>query len=122
MTLEFLPQKFTVAKLPHNTPIPEGNFVFTARTDDEYSLLCPTSEIPADALVREDGWRGMRIVGTLEFSLIGILAKISAALANAGVGIFAVSTFDTDYIFMKEENLVRAKDALLRAGYEIRDM
>ena len=122
MTLEFLPQTFTVAKLPHNTPIPEGNFVFTARTDDEYSLLCPTSEIPADTLVREDGWRGMRIVGTLEFTLIGILAKISAALANAGVGIFAVSTFDTDYIFVKEETLVRAKDALLRAGYEIRDM
>jgi hypothetical protein len=63
----------------------------------------------------------MRIVGTLDFSLIGILAKISAVLAEAEVGIFAVSTFDTDYIFIKEENLTRAKDALAAAGYGIEE-
>ena len=119
MTLEFLPQKFTVAKIPHHTPIPEGEFVFTGRTDKEYSLVCPTSAIPKNTLIREDGWCGMRIAGTLEFSLIGILAKLSAVLAGAGVGIFAVSTFDTDYIFIKEENLTRAKDALQNAGYGI---
>ena len=119
MTLEFLPQSFVVAKVPHNTPIPEGDFVFTARTDAEFSLVCPTSFAPENTLLREDGWRGMRIAGTLEFSLIRILAKLSAVLAEAGVGIFAVSTFDTDYIFIKEENLTRANDALLNAGYKI---
>ena len=119
MTLEYLPQTFTVAKIPHQTPIPEGEFVFTARTDTEFSLVCPTSSVPEYTIIREDGWRGMRIAGTLELSLIGILAKLSAVLAGAGVGIFAVSTFDTDYIFIKEENLTRAKDALQNAGYGI---
>jgi hypothetical protein len=64
----------------------------------------------------------MRIVGTLDFSLIGILAKLSAVLAKADVGIFAVSTFDTDYIFIKEENLIRAKEALAAAGYGIEEL
>ncbi len=122
MTLEFLPQTFTVAKIPHNTPIPEGEFVFTARTDTEFSLVCPTSATPENTPIREDGWRGLRIAGTLEFSLIGILAKLSAVLAEASVGIFAVSTFDTDYIFLKEENLIRAKAALQNAGYRIQKL
>jgi len=122
MTLEFLPQTFTVAKIPHQTPIPEGEFVFTARTDTEFSVVCPTSSVPENTLLREDGWRGMRIAGTLEFSLIGILAKLSAVLAEADVGIFAVSTFDTDYIFLKEGNLTRAEDALQNAGYKIQKL
>jgi len=120
MLIKILPLPFTVAKIPHSAPIPEGEFVFTGRTDDEYSLLCPTSSVPTDTLVREDGWRGMRIAGQLDFSLIGILAKISAVLAQAKIGIFAVSTFDTDYIFVKEENLPQAEAALLRAGYDLR--
>lgn len=119
MTIEFLPVPFTVCKLPHGTPISSGEFAFFARTDHENSLVCPTSAVPANALAREDGWCGMRIVGTLDFSLIGILAKISAVLAEAKVGIFAVSTFDTDYIFIKEESLARAKTALLAAGYKL---
>ena len=122
MTLEFLPQTFTVAKIPHHSPIPEGEFVFTARTDTEFSLVCPTSATPENTPIREDGWRGLRIAGTLEFSLIGILAKLSAVLAEANVGIFAVSTFDTDYIFLKEENLIRAKAALQNAGYRIQKL
>ena len=65
---------------------------------------------------KEDGWRGFRIVGKLDFSLIGILARISGILAEAGIGIFAVSTCNTDYIFTKEENFERALDALARQG------
>jgi len=122
MTLEFLPQTFTVAKIPHNAPIPDGKFIFTAQTDAEFSVVCPTSSVPENTLLREDGWRGMRIAGTLEFSLIGILAKLSAVLAEADVGIFAVSTFDTDYIFLKEGNLTRAEDALQNAGYKIQKL
>ena len=122
MTLQFLPQTFSVAKIPHTASIPEGDFVFTGRTDAEYSLLCPTSSVPSDAHIREDGWRGLRIAGQLDFSLIGILSRISAVLAEAEVGIFAVSTCDTDYNFLKEENLDRAKEALAAAGYEIRQI
>ena len=121
MTIEFLRNTFTVCKIPHRTSIPEEEFVFFSRTDNENSLVCPTSVVPDNTCSREDGWCGMRIVGTLDFSLIGLLAKISAVLAEAKVGIFALSTFDTDYIFIKEENLARAKDALSAAGYEILD-
>ena len=119
MTIEFLSHSFTVCKIPHGMPIPEGEFVFFSRTDHENSLVCPSEAISFPTLAREDGWCGMRIVGTLDFSLIGILAKISAVLAEAEVGIFAVSTFDTDYIFIKEENLARAKNVLSSAGYGI---
>jgi len=122
MILEFLPQAFTVAKVPHNGEIPEGIFVFTARTDAEYSLVCPTSDVPRNTLVREDGWRAFRIAGTLEFSLVGILAGISSVLAKAEIGIFAVSTFDTDYILFKEERGAAVRAVLREAGYEIREL
>jgi hypothetical protein len=68
-------------------------------------------------VAREDGWRAMRVVGTLDFSLTGILSGIATALADAKIGIFAVSTYDTDYILVKQENLDRAVEALKEAGY-----
>ena len=120
MTIELLSDLFTVCKIPHNTPIPDGYFVFFSRTDCENSLVCPTESVPASAITREDGWCGMRIVGTLDFSLIGILARISAVLAEAKIGIFAVSTYDTDYIFIKDENRAKAKAALTAAGCTLR--
>ena len=75
--------------------------------------------MPANALERDDGWMAFRIEGTLDFSLIGILAKISSLLAQNGVGIFAISTFNTDYILTKKENFAKALNALREAGYEI---
>ncbi len=120
MTIEFLSLPFTVCKLPHDATIPAGEFVFFSRTDSENSLVCPTEMTPSPLIAREDGWCGMRIVGTLDFSLIGILARISAALAEAKIGIFAVSTYDTDYIFIKEENRTKAEAALTAAGYTLR--
>lgn len=92
---------------------------FTACTDEEISLVCPTECVPADTVRREDGWRAFRIQGALDFSLIGILARISALLAEAGVGIFAVSTYNTDYILTKEEQFSRALDALEAGGCRI---
>ena len=68
---------------------------------------------------REDGWRGFRIEGVLDFSLVGILSKLSTILAENQIGIFAVSTFNTDYILVKEENFDRAMDVLAAAGYEV---
>ena len=120
MTIEFLSDLFTVCKIPHNTPIPAGDFVFFSRTDCEDSLVCPTDTAPPSTIAREDGWCGMRIIGPLDFSLIGILARISAVLAEAEIGIFAVSTYDTDYIFIKEENRTKAMTALAAAGYTLR--
>lgn len=94
-------------------------FCFVGKTDEELSLVCPIDAVPEWTLSRDDGWRMFGIVGTLDFSLIGVLANISRALADAGVGLFAVSTYNTDYILVKKENLLRALEALRAAGYEI---
>lgn len=83
----------------------------------ENSLVCETREVPCNTVAREDGWKAFRIQGTLDFSLTDVLSRISVILAQNGIGIFAVSTFDTDYIFTKSENYSGALKALERAGY-----
>lgn len=75
--------------------------------------------VPTNTTFRDDGWRAFRICGTLDFSLIGILSKISTILAEAEIGIFALSTYDTDYILVKKCNFEKAMAALRSAGYEI---
>ncbi|MBR1731911.1 MAG: ACT domain-containing protein [Ruminococcus sp.] len=92
-------------------------FFFIGKTDEEISLVCPTEDTPADTTERDDGWKGFRIEGVLDFSLIGILSKLSAILAENKIGIFAVSTYNTDYIFVKSENFEKAQSVLLQAGY-----
>ena len=120
MKLKILPQPFSVCKLADASGVDFGReFCFLGKTDEELSLVCETEAVPRNVLEREDGWRAFRICGTLDFSLIGILAKIFAILAGNGIGIFAVSTYNTDYILTKEENFSRALDALQNAGYEI---
>ena len=111
---------FSVCKVKDTTQIDLSNdFWFTAKTDEEISLVCPTKYVPAVTSVRDDGWRGFRIQGTLDFSLIGILAKISAILAEQKIGIFAISTYNTDYIFVKEENFAKALQSLAEHGYKV---
>lgn len=95
------------------------DFYFVGRTDEEISLVCLTENVPGDTLEREDGWKGFRIQGILDFSLIGILAPIAGILADRKIGIFAVSTFNTDYILVKKENYECALWALSDAGYKI---
>lgn len=94
-------------------------FFFACKTDEEYSLVCISENAPENVIERDDGWRAFRIRGVLDFSLVGILSKISALLADAGVGIFAVSTFNTDYILTKSENFEKALTILENAGYTI---
>jgi hypothetical protein len=93
---------------------------FTGSTDEEYSLVCPTDMVPGNTTDRDDGWKAFRIVGVLDFSLIGILAKISRILATNEIGIFAVSTYNTDYILTKEENFDKALEVLRNAGYRLK--
>jgi len=115
LRLEVLPGPFTVCK-PREPNWADRPFHFLSRTDRELSLVCPTADAPAKCDAREDGWRGLRVRGTLDFSLIGVLSKLSSALAAAGVGLFAVSTYDTDYLFVKEADFGRALSALEAAG------
>lgn len=96
-----------------------GEIFFIGKTDEEISLVCETEYAPENTLAREDGWRGFRIQGVLDFSLIGILSKLSAVLAENGIGIFAVSTYNTDYILVKEERFTEALDVLEKAGYTV---
>ena len=95
-------------------------FTFTGATDEERSLVCPTALVPENTLAREDGWRAFRIAGTLDFSLVGILAPIATLLADAHIGIFAISTFNTDYVLVKEADFERACELLVAAGYTVK--
>ena len=96
-------------------------FLFLGKSDQELSAVCSVELSDfLDCEKKEDGWRGFRIEGTLEFSLIGVLAKISAILAGKGVGIFVISTFDTDYVWVKSEHWDDAVDALQRNGYQFK--
>ena len=121
MDLKRLPYQFTVCKLKSVSDlVPEKDFWFAARTDEEISLVCKTTDCPSDTLERDDGWKGFRIEGVLDFSLIGILSKISSILAENRIGIFAVSTYNTDYILVKEENFEKALSVLKDKGYSIK--
>lgn len=93
-------------------------FCFIGKTDEELSLVCESAHAPS-ALERSDGWRGMRIEGVLDFSLVGIISKIAHILAVRGISIFAVSTYNTDYLFIKEEVLDDALCALKENDYTI---
>ena len=118
MELKIIPQEFSVCKVLDYSQVDLNQpFVFTGSTDEEKSLVCPISFVPRNTTAREDGWRAFRIEGVLDFSLIGILSKISSVLADNGIGIFAISTFNTDYILTKTENFERAIQALKSAGY-----
>ena len=120
MKLKALPYALTVCRLADASEIDlKQDFYFLARTDEELSLVCRTEDAPANTAARDDGWRSFRIEGVLDFSLIGILSKISGILAENKIGIFAVSTYNTDYILVKEENFESALQALGEMGYEI---
>lgn len=120
MTIQALPDAFSVCKVTDYTLVDrEAVFCFTEQTDTERSLVCCTQDVPDNVTAREDGWRAMRITGTLDFSLIGVLAGISAVLAENRIGIFVLSTYDTDYILTKQETYARALRLLAQAGYRI---
>lgn len=120
MELKKLEYDLSVCKLADIRDIDLGmDFFFVGRTDEEISLVCKTEDIPEKTVERDDGWRGFRIRGVLDFSLIGILSKLSGILAENNIGIFAVSTYNTDYILVKKENFDRAMDVLKDAGYTI---
>ena len=120
MELKKLPYHLTVCKVADTKDIDlAAEFYFIGKTDEELSLVCRTEDTPLSTTEREDGWRGIRIQGVLDFSLVGILSKLSGSLAENQIGIFAVSTFNTDYILVKAEDFERAIRVLATAGYAI---
>ena len=120
MRLQIIEGKFSVCKVENlravNFNVP---WLFVGKTDVEISVVCLTADVPHATLAREDGWRALRVAEAMDFGLTGVLAGISTVLAQAGISIFAVSTFDTDYILIKAENLGLAQSALEAGGYTL---
>ncbi len=120
MELKKIDHKLTVCKVTEISDIDlNTDFCFIAKTEDELSLVCKTEDTPQSTVARDDGWRGFCIQGVLDFSLIGILSKLSGILAENKIGIFAVSTYNTDYILVKEECFERALTVLASEGYTV---
>ena len=95
-----------------------GDFQSVTRTSRELSIICDAKEVPEEVQA-ERGWRCLRVAGTLEFHLTGILASLASPLAEAGISIFALSTFDTDYLLVKEDALEPALQTLEVEGHDI---
>ena len=122
LQLQVISEIFSICQVKNYQGIDiDRPFVFTGSTDEEKSLVCPVSMVPENTLERSDGWKMFRICGQLDFSLIGILAELSDVLAKAGIGIFAISTYNTDYVLVKEKDYRKALKALECAGYRVLD-
>ena len=120
MEIKKIKHDFSVCKVADYSQVNwNAEYVFIGKTDEEKSLVCVTREVPENVIEREDGWKAFRIQGVLDFSLIGILAGISELMAQNKIGIFAVSTYNTDYILVKKEDYQKALRVLENAGYQI---
>ncbi|MCF1633504.1 ACT domain-containing protein [Streptococcus gallolyticus] len=120
LTIKPITEEFAVCQVEDYSQVNmENPFVFTGATDGEKSLVCPIALVPENALSVDKTWSAFRIEGVLDFSLIGILSKISSLLAENNIGIFAISTYNTDYILTKTADFQSALRVLEEAGYQI---
>ena len=122
LRLLLLPETLAICRLDKDAPIPKwalkGVFFSVTRTMEELSVVCPQIQVPA-VMKREEGWRCIKVRGPLDFSLTGILASLTTPLAKAGISVFAISTYDTDYLLVKEENLEKAIEILVKKGHRV---
>jgi hypothetical protein len=122
LRLQVLAERFAVCRLPPDAPIPprpQACGLWSATlTGHELSLVLPESVAPP-GVPTERGWRALEVAGPLDFALTGVMASLSGALAAAGISLFVVSTYDTDYVLVREHDLARAKEALEAAGHRV---
>ena len=122
LTLKLHSPRYAVVRLDPKAAIPpwafQGEFFSLTVTPEEMSLIAEETLLPAD-LPAERNWRILQVVGPLDFALIGILSSLSTTLANRKISIFAVSTYDTDYVLVKDKDIDKAVIALKTAGYEM---
>jgi hypothetical protein len=115
LTLSVLSETFGICRMNHSTPLPDwafnSDFFSITKTKEELSIVCPQNNIPTE-IKSENEWRVLKIEGPIDFALTGILSSILSPLAKAGISIFAVSTYDTDYILVKSEKLSEAVSVL----------
>jgi hypothetical protein len=127
LAVDVQPGDYSIVRLPAGAALPAGllersgrALVSVTSTPDEVSMVCPTEMAPSGENLNH-GWRLLTVRGPLEFTLTGIMAAIAGALAAAGVSLFAVSTYNTDHVLVKDADVGRAIDALTEAGHEITD-
>ena len=129
LTLSVLPGEYAVCQLPADHAIPAwasaGELFSVTRTPEELSLVCAASSVPADSVAagirHAAGWAALKLHGPFDFALTGILAGVLNPLHTAGIGIFALSTFDTDYVLVQAAQLEQAVSALRGAGHTVQD-
>ncbi|NCA99657.1 MAG: ACT domain-containing protein [Clostridia bacterium] len=122
LTMKLLPGCYGICRLDKGSETPSwavsGDLFSVTRTAEELSVVCPEQNIP-DGVKAERDWRILKVIGPLDFSLTGILAAISSALAASQISLFALSTYDTDYILVKEKDIDWAIDVLKKEQFEI---
>lgn len=122
LTMKLLAGTYGVSRLEASSPLPSwastGAFFSLTKTEDELSIVCDTAVIPED-IICEKPWKILKVQGPLDFALVGIVSKISKVLADNEVSLFVISTYDTDYILVKEKDTSKAVEALRHAFYEI---
>ncbi len=120
MEIKKIDYDFSICKVTDYSLVKlDSEYSFIGKTEEEKSLVCITADVPPNTTERDDGWKAFRIQGVLDFSLVGILSEISGVLAAKQIGVFAISTFNTDYILTKKENYRNALEVLRNAGYRI---
>lgn len=123
MQIRTLDETFALARLPAAAAVPEWvggrDLIAVVRTRDELSIVCRADAIPESVSEVERGFRGLGVVGTLDFGVTSVIAGITAPLAAAGIAIFNISTFDTDYVLLREDKLDAAKAALTASGFDV---
>lgn len=120
--LTLLPATFAVCRLEPGASIPAwaitGTFFSITRTTDEFSIVCNQADVP-EGVRCERGWRCFKLAGPIPFSTVGVLASLVTPLADAGISVFVISTFDTDYLLVKEGDVEKAVETLCQAGHEV---
>ena len=119
-----LSETLAIARLAADAPVPEWvagrDFISVVRTPRELSIVCRDDAVPATHAEVQRGFRALAVVGTLDFTLTGIVASLAAPLAAAGISIFGISTYDTDHILVREDRLADAAAVLAAAGHTVR--
>ncbi len=122
--LLLLSETLCICRLERNAPIPEwaltSAFSSITRTVKELSVVCPRNRVPP-GIQKQDGWKALQVEGPLDFSLTGVLASLTEPLAKEGISTFAISTYDTDYLLVKEKQMEGAIQALRDEGFKIEE-
>jgi hypothetical protein len=123
LTLDLFDGRYAICRLGPGQPVPNwawhGPLASVTRTPDELSVICAEAVVPATVEHVERGWRALRVAGPLDFGMVGVMAQLVAPLAEAGISILALATFDTDYLLVREPDLARAVAALRSAGHRV---